>query len=103
MANTWYYTIKGSDKKGPVDESEIRNMLNNGTMAGSDLVWSEGMSDWVTADSVPEFKSGAVKAVSTAAPATASDELPPGLLGWMSFVGVMTILTGVFNLCNLLR
>jgi hypothetical protein len=107
----WFYTADGSEKKGPVEESEIRNLLAQGQLKNTDLVWCEGMDDWAAINTLPAFQGPAPIAAApvaaapgggvSAAPA-GEDELPPGLLGWMSFVGVMTIIGGVFYLCSFL-
>ena len=50
----WYYEKEG-ESQGPVPQSTIVWMLENGALAGGALVWSEGQTDWVPASTVPEF------------------------------------------------
>lgn len=41
----WYYAINGQ-QMGPVDEARIKELLANGTISESTLVWTNGMSTW---------------------------------------------------------
>lgn len=50
----WYYAHGGS-QKGPVDGDELRTKLAAGEVAKTDLVWREGMKDWVPASEVAEL------------------------------------------------
>ncbi len=59
--NEWYYTT-GDSQMGPTSTANIITMLNAGTLATQDRVWREGLDNWVSVASVPEF-SGAVAAV----------------------------------------
>jgi hypothetical protein len=49
MAVEWFYT---SDKQrmGPVSWEELRQLAVAGTLKRDELVWTEGMPDWVRAD-----------------------------------------------------
>lgn len=96
MDKLWFYTKSGSTEKlGPVPEAEIRALLGAGTLSMSDLVWSDGMSNWQPLGTVPAFR-GSAPSASAATPAGGAG-LPPGLTGWMGFVGVMNIIMGVFS------
>jgi len=50
----WYYAIKRS-KMGPVSEAEVKRLVAEGTLAPSDLVWTNTMADWTRADRVLEL------------------------------------------------
>ncbi len=50
----WYYS-KSSTQLGPVDESELRAKLASGEVSTADLVWREGMTDWLPAARVAEL------------------------------------------------
>lgn len=52
----WYYSKNGT-QLGPVDESALRSKLASGELSPSDLVWREGLADWLPAARVPEFQS----------------------------------------------
>jgi len=59
----WYYS-KNSTQLGPVAQSELISKLASGEVAPSDLVWKDGMGDWIPAAQVSELRPTA------AAPAT---------------------------------
>lgn len=44
---TWYYFVQGR-RFGPVRGSELRRLVQAGELNAEDLVWKEGMSEWVT-------------------------------------------------------
>lgn len=48
MPSKWYYE-KGGVRKGPVTSEGIRRMVANGTLLPTDLLWKEGMKDWMPA------------------------------------------------------
>jgi hypothetical protein len=54
MADAWYYFL-GGQQGGPVDDSVIREMLQTGRLAWTDLVWRDGLGDWKAAEQVPEL------------------------------------------------
>ncbi|MEZ5299954.1 MAG: DUF4328 domain-containing protein [Verrucomicrobiales bacterium] len=45
----WYYT-EGGSQKGPVSETEIVTLFQNGALGASALVWREGMQDWISVE-----------------------------------------------------
>ncbi|GAB6165021.1 hypothetical protein JCM19992_10210 [Thermostilla marina] len=58
---SWYYA-KNQQRFGPVSEEEIRRMVADGTLSGTDLVWREGMPQWQPVASfsfTPERPTGA--------------------------------------------
>ncbi|MES2439429.1 MAG: CD225/dispanin family protein [Verrucomicrobiota bacterium] len=52
----WYYSKNGT-QLGPVAEGELRAKLASGEISPADLVWKEGMSDWLPSARVPELAS----------------------------------------------
>jgi hypothetical protein len=50
----WYYTKVGL-RQGPVPESELLLKIQRGEIDGGNLVWREGMSDWLPLSRVPEL------------------------------------------------
>jgi len=48
MAKQWHYS-KGNQKLGPVPDAELRKMAADGRLSPEDMIWSEGMTDWVPA------------------------------------------------------
>ena len=62
----WFYSKNGT-QLGPVEESELRAKLASGEISTADLVWREGMTDWLPAARVAEL--AALTAVPAAPPA----------------------------------
>jgi hypothetical protein len=54
----WYYAKQGQ-QQGPVDSDTLKDMLAAGELSETDLVWKEGMPEWIPAASVPELSSPA--------------------------------------------
>ncbi len=51
---TWYYS-KGSQQNGPVPQEDLVSLIGTGTVGPTDLVWREGMTDWLPVAQVPEL------------------------------------------------
>ena len=64
----WYYSKNGT-QLGPVTGDELRDKLASGEIFQTDLIWKEGMADWLPVSRVPEFS-----------PSSLSDEGLPGQL-----------------------
>jgi len=41
----WYYE-RGGNSIGPVSQAEVCRLIRTGAIAGSTLLWTEGMADW---------------------------------------------------------
>ena len=46
MASEWYYTTN-KQQMGPVSWDELRELAQVGILKPADLVWSEGMAEWI--------------------------------------------------------
>ncbi|MCX7009310.1 MAG: DUF5362 family protein [Kiritimatiellaeota bacterium] len=102
MEKNWCYSADGQDKKGPMPESELKQLLAGGQIPAGTLVWSEGMANWAPASSVAALQqqsavaaSPAAAAMATPAAATGGAQIPAGLTSWMTFVAVMKMIHGV--------
>jgi uncharacterized RDD family membrane protein YckC len=51
MAEQWYYSADGT-QQGPISGSQLKQLAASGDLQRSDLIWKEGMADWVRADKV---------------------------------------------------
>ena len=51
MNADWFYSA-GDTRQGPVTEPELRRLALEGKLKPSDLVWKDGMPDWVEARTV---------------------------------------------------
>lgn len=54
MATDWYYSV-GGEQGGPVAWDDLKRLAVERKLAGGDLVWSEGMPEWVEARSVADL------------------------------------------------
>src|SRR6516165_11460115 len=54
MADLWYYTRDGK-AMDPVSEAELKKLAASGDLKPTDLVWKEGMAQWVQAGSAKEL------------------------------------------------
>lgn len=55
-----WYSGRDGQQYGPFEEAQMKSMVADGRVLSSDLVWREGMPQWVPASNVPElFPSGA--------------------------------------------
>lgn len=49
--DSWYYTRDGH-QSGPVTQAELADAARRGEITGADLIWKQGMTDWIPASSV---------------------------------------------------
>jgi hypothetical protein len=50
----WYYESNGQPQ-GPIQETELRQLRDEGKLVGETLIWRRGMSDWAPLHSISEF------------------------------------------------
>ncbi|MFO0806446.1 MAG: DUF4339 domain-containing protein [Gemmataceae bacterium] len=77
----WYYS-SGRGQAGPVDDRTLRSLAQSGRLKPSDLVWREGLDEWVRAETLTWLfaKSGPPPLLrSTALPPPLPQERDPGL------------------------
>jgi hypothetical protein len=51
MADEWHYSIQGN-RVGPVGSAELKRLAESGELSPTDLVWKEGLQNWVAASNV---------------------------------------------------
>ncbi|RLS81163.1 MAG: DUF4339 domain-containing protein [Planctomycetota bacterium] len=51
MADQWFYSNNGH-QYGPVDASQLKQLASTGQLGVADLVWRDGMPNWLPASSV---------------------------------------------------
>ncbi len=49
----WYYLTDTNEQKGPVAESEIRQLITSGSLSGKTLMWNPDLSDWIALEMTP--------------------------------------------------
>ena len=114
----WWYRKNGAES-GPVDQGTLQQTLASGLLAADDLVWTEGMPQWLPARHVP----GIVPPTQTAswpqqgapiAPVEQKDQLPATLSmlagnsrPWVLFLAVilfvyagLAVALGIFALIH---
>lgn len=67
MSN-WYYAVDGASA-GPVDDASFRDLVSQGAIGLSTLVWREGMAAWTPAGELAEVQSMLVAARQARMPA----------------------------------
>ena len=58
MAAEWYY-IKGGKQLGPVSQQDLQDMAASGGLKPTDLVWTDGMPEWIPASQVKQLRQSA--------------------------------------------
>ncbi len=68
MAEANWFWAEGDKQHGPVLPSAIARLVADGKLGASDLIWKEGMTDWIPVQKVP----GLVKYLKSSAPPAAA-------------------------------
>lgn len=58
MANGEWYYARGNQQQGPVALQVMQEMVRSGQLQPTDLVWRQGMPNWLAASQIPELVSG---------------------------------------------
>ena len=74
MSTWWYVSITDGERKGPVSDDDLHQLLISGAVKPTTLVWKTGMEDWQPIAQVPDLAS---MLVSLPPPIPASHALPP--------------------------
>jgi len=75
-----YYVVQNGQAAGPFDMGTLSKMVSEGTLTKDNLVWKQGMSDWITAGNVQELQSifgFGVPPVPPVPPAPPTPPVPP--------------------------
>lgn len=54
LGGTKYYCVLDGQSFGPVNIHQLTNMVTFGIVTGETLMWTDGMSDWIPARSMPK-------------------------------------------------
>ncbi len=73
--NSWYYA-KDGQQNGPVPLEDLVRLVGTGTVAPTDLVWREGMKDWLPAAQVNELAPPPPASPEVAHPAIPAESQP---------------------------
>ncbi len=55
MVTEWFYTENGQQAAAPVSAAELKRLATAGQLQPTDMVWREGMANWVTAGTIKEL------------------------------------------------
>lgn len=55
MANGEWYYARNNQQQGPVAVQLLQDMARSGQLQPTDLVWQQGMPNWIPASQVPQF------------------------------------------------
>lgn len=104
MSDAWYVG-RGGQRRGPVSWADLQGLAAGGKILPTDLVWREGMADWVAASTIAGLFAPApsVPPVNPYAAPVSSDFIVPGrqigqsmeYADYMARVGA-AILDGIF-------
>lgn len=80
MADEWHYSVQGN-RSGPVGAAELKRLADSGRLSPADLVWKEGLQNWVPASNVkglfPNRPAGPPPLPGGGVPAPTADDLKP--------------------------
>jgi len=65
--SVWYYSVNGV-QAGPVTFAQLQAQASPGHLSSDDLVWKEGMKEWVPGSTVPGLLFGTAPAIEEATP-----------------------------------
>lgn len=54
MADSWYY-VQAGERKGPVEEVVITELISSSVLRSEDYVWKKGLDNWVKLEDTSEF------------------------------------------------
>ncbi len=105
MDKLWYYTVGGTEQRGPLMERDFCAKIQAGEIAPTELVWTQGMPTWAPLQEQPALRPFIPNANPTgatpppappSAPSTNSPQAArlPAFGGWLSFVGIASIIGG---------
>jgi len=60
-AQQWFY-VQDKQRKGPVDETELKRLLRTGALGQETLIWSAGMKEWLPAGRLDALQPGSADA-----------------------------------------
>jgi hypothetical protein len=52
MASEWFYTVNGQQSPTPASDAQLKQMATAGQIQPTDMIWKEGMPNWVAANTI---------------------------------------------------
>jgi hypothetical protein len=99
----WYYTLN-NQQVGPVDEEEIKKLIEAGTINNSTMVWTNGMANWapIGQSALASLLGNVVPPVTAAGPPPIVIEDPEitsinklWMWFWISLIGILVFGLGL--------
>lgn len=86
----WYYAMNGQQSPSPVPFETLQQMAANRQLQPADLIWSDGMPQWVAASTVQGVFANAPQTAAPSAPVPPyMQPFPGGVIGYQSMpIGV---------------
>ena len=89
--STWHY-VQDNQKQGPVVTPALQTLISQGKLASNVQVWKNGMTDWVAANTLPEFAQNTPPAIPGSQPPPVSDAADiekNKVLGILAYLGIL--------------
>src|SRR5438067_9977882 len=80
MSNGDWFYARNNQQQGPVALPALRDMARSGQLQPTDLVWREGMANWLAAQQMPELFAPQPAAFPPAAPQGQWQAVPPSAI-----------------------
>lgn len=101
MADQWHYRVDGV-QHGPVTSADLKSLAGAGQLKATDLVWKEGLDQWVAASSVKGLLPVSPPSAATPppppspppAPVNAGNEVIPKAVGDIAATTIAAMRTG---------
>lgn len=58
MPSEWYYTVNGQQAPAPINDAQLKQMAASGQLQPTDMLWKDGMANWVPASSIKGLFAG---------------------------------------------
>ena len=52
MASEWFYTVNGQQSQDSASDAQLKQMATSGQLLPTDMVWKDGMPNWVAANTI---------------------------------------------------
>jgi len=95
MEQSWYYAIN-DQQSGPVEWTQLQQLAASRQLSPGDLVWREGMAEWVAAGTVPDLMAPAPPVLSSQIPGPPVPSFSAGQAPYVSGSGAVSLGPGYF-------
>lgn len=103
---SWFYACDGA-QKGPVSFEQLNTLLHSGSLSPDDLVWTDGMSEWMPARTVRGLGSGSPIGMNNDNGTVSKERIGGELIRtltetrpWISFIAIYALTVGVLLLIS---